>query len=326
MNGRAAQLVGDGSFALVPLRLPAPGHGMVLVRTLVASVCGSDLHVVDHGWGDPTRPARPGFPGHESVVEIINDPSGRLTSGNRALAVPPAANSAAFATHQLVSHDSLIPLRPDDITKRTVFAQQLGTVIHAMNVFRPGRLDGETVGIVGAGSAGALFVHEARRRGAATIVVSDPHVERRKLAEALGATRVVDRGGFGEAVHGLTRGTGAPLVIEASGTDEGRNEAIDALAPDGTLGVFGLPERIGGSPIDIGTLFRRRGRLVTTHGAQNEPGIVSFHDALAQLREGVFDPGVFVTACLPLGQVDTAFEVARQRGGVHKVLLDLDET
>jgi L-iditol 2-dehydrogenase len=326
MNARAAQLVEDGRFDLVPLVLPPTGHGMVLVRTLIASVCGSDLHVVDHDWGDPTRPARPGFPGHESVVEILDDPAGRLASGDRALAVPPAGNSAAFATHQLVAHASLIPLRPDDVAERTVFAQQLGTVIHAMNVFRHDPLDGQTVGIVGAGSAGAMFVNEARRRGAAAVLVSDPHESRRALARALGAVAVVDRGELSEAVHDATHGTGAALMIEAGGTDDGRNEAISALAPDGTLGVFGLPERIGPSPIDVGTLFTRRGRLVTTHSAQSEPGIASFREALTQVRDGSFDPDVFETRSLPLEDIDVAFELARRRGGVHKALLDLDES
>lgn len=325
MNGLAAQLTRDGSFVLVPLKLPIPSHDLVLARTLIASVCGSDLHVIDHGWGDPKRPARPGSPGHESVIEIVNDPSGQFASGDRALAVPPAADSAAFATHQLVARASLLQLQPDDVTERTVFAQQLGTVIHAMNTFRPDRLDGETVGIVGTGSAGAMFVHEARRRGAGTIVVSDPHASRRALASALGADVVVDRGDFDEAVHDSTLGTGASLIIEASGTDEGRNEAIGALAPDGTIGIFGLPERIGGSPIDIGTLFKRRGRLVTSHSAQNEAGIAPFHDALSQLRDGSFDPSVFVTMRLPLEQVGAAFNLARERGSVHKVLLDMDK-
>ena len=49
--------------------MPSLADGEILVRTAYASVCGSDLHVV-YG-GAPPRPGEPGFPGHESVGEVV---------------------------------------------------------------------------------------------------------------------------------------------------------------------------------------------------------------------------------------------------------------
>lgn len=326
MGVHAALLREDGAFDVVPLPALKVDDGKVLVRTVIAAICGSDLHVVDRGWGNRTRPARPGSPGHESVVTVCNDPSGHLRSGDLALAVPPAVESAAFATHQLVAAQSLIPLEPDEVAERMIFAQQLGTVLHGFDVFRSDSLTGETVAVVGAGSVGVMFAHEARQRGATHVVVSDPHPSRRMLAEAVGATLVTGSGELSEAVRDLTDGAGATLVIEASGTDQGRNEAIDALAPGGTLGMFGLPERIGPSPIDVGTLFLRKGRIASTHDAQRRPGLPTFREALTRLRDGVLDVGLFRTEVFALEGINRAFECAREQGDVHKVLIRFDES
>lgn len=297
-----------------------PTADLVHVRTVLAAICGSDLHVADLGLGAHGVPGPPGAPGHESVVEIVDDPSGVLRPGDRALAVPSAAASAAFATHQLVPARSLLPLGPQDVPARVILAQQLGTVVHALDTFWDGDVPA-TVAIVGAGTAGALMVHEARRRGATTIIVSDPHPSRREAAVAFGASRSVGAGSLHHAVLGATDGAGAGLVIDASGRDDGRDDALRALAQDGVLGMFGLPERAGPGPFDLHELFLRRARLVTANGAQRQPGLAAFHDALGQLRRGELDTSVLTMRTLPLYEVDRGFQLARRRDEVHKVLL-----
>lgn len=321
MKPYAAQLFSAGTFRWSSAS-PLPSEtDRLLVRTLVAAVCGSDLHVVDQGWGVRDLPADPGYPGHESIVEVLDDPSGTLPHGMRALAVPPAHDSRAFATHQLVDRAALLPLEPDDAPTRMIFAQQLGTVIQGLNVFWESSLRGLTVAVVGAGTAGTMFVHEAVRRGAAQVIVSDPDPHRRSVATAFGASSAVPAGELATTVSHETDEVGAPLVVEASGTDGGRNEAIASLRQDGVLGMFGLPQRLGPSPIDIGALFARRARLVTTHGTQSEPGLTAFREALTQIRGQQFDPSLYTIATYPLSAVNAAFTAARQRDRVHKALL-----
>lgn len=56
-----------GKFEVRQIALSEPGAGEVLLRVLVAGVCGTDLHL-HHGEFGPTYPL---IPGHEIVGEVV---------------------------------------------------------------------------------------------------------------------------------------------------------------------------------------------------------------------------------------------------------------
>ena len=56
-----------GSFEVREVAVPEPGPGEVLIRVLVAGVCGTDLHLHDGEFG-PTYPLTPG---HEFVGQVV---------------------------------------------------------------------------------------------------------------------------------------------------------------------------------------------------------------------------------------------------------------
>ena len=53
---------------------PEPLPTDALVKTEMASLCGSDLHMVGKGWQMPDYPAPPGHPGHEGVGIVLEPP------------------------------------------------------------------------------------------------------------------------------------------------------------------------------------------------------------------------------------------------------------
>ena len=55
---------------------PEPFETDAIVKTEMASLCGSDLHMVGKGWQMPEYPAPPGHPGHEGVG-IVEEPPQR---------------------------------------------------------------------------------------------------------------------------------------------------------------------------------------------------------------------------------------------------------
>lgn len=336
---RAAVLVsrerGIGHLVCQDAPVPTPGTGAALVRTLVASICGSDFHIVDLAYYARGRsdvlPGPPGFPGHESVVEVIDAPGSDLRPGQLALAVPPAHLSCAFAEYQSVPSGSLVPLPAEAAWRTCVLAQQLGTVSYAFDTFWTRPLEGVAVTIVGAGSAGVMFALEARRRGARTVIVTDPSAARLEVAARAGADHTITASGtceqtrreLAEVVADATDGYGTPLVIDASGHDDGRRCAVAALGRDGTVGMFGLPMREGSSPFDLAALFERRGRLITAHSAQLEPGLRSFRTALDRIAVGELDPLDLPIDRFPLERIDRAFATARERDTIIKVLIDI---
>ena len=96
---------------------------------------------------------------------------------------------------------------------------------------------GASVAVVGSGALGLWMIQGARVAGAATIIAVEPRAERRELAQAVGATHVVDPGD-GDAVAAvkeLTEGRGADCVLEAAGPPEAMAQALAMTRPAGTM-------------------------------------------------------------------------------------------
>lgn len=323
---RAARLEANGRLVCDRVATPAlgddPDH--VLVRTELAAVCGSDLHTVHHGLSAHVPPAPPGYPGHESVGEIVGSTAAGFRVGQRVLTVPPPTDARCFADYQRLPADQVLSVPDGLATADAVLAQQLGTVLFALKRFWPAG-GARSVTIVGAGSAGLLLLQEVRRRGAALVVLSDPEPARRARAADLGADVVVDpyEQTVAHATLEATDGLGAELVLEAAGHDASRADAIGAVALCGTIGCFGLPERPGAASLPFETLFRRRATMHFEHGAQNEPDRASFRAALEQIQAGTTDVSGILTDVVPLDRIDEAFAIATdRRDGAIKVGVD----
>ena len=63
----AMQTLKQGDVRLTEVPIPSPTDGQALVKMELASICGSDLHIVDYGWLVEEYPLRPGYPGHEEI-------------------------------------------------------------------------------------------------------------------------------------------------------------------------------------------------------------------------------------------------------------------
>ena len=69
-----------------------------IVKTEMASLCGSDLHMVGKGWQMPEYPAVPGHPGHEGVG-IVEEPPQRYPEGEGIDILEPGDLGSDGSTH-----------------------------------------------------------------------------------------------------------------------------------------------------------------------------------------------------------------------------------
>ena len=320
---RAGRLVGPGRVEVDQFPVPPLGPGEVALRTLQASICGSDVHTV-FGRDHEEFPHPPGFPGHESVGEVLESRSDRFAPGDLVLAAPLPSGSRAYADRQAVSEESLVPLPAGADLEAALMAQQLGTVIFALKRFWPGP-PAETAVVIGAGSAGLHFTQLLRRAGFGRIVVSDRHAHRLEAARALGAdvTVLAPEESVVDAVLDLTAGGGADLVVEAAGRDATRVQALRAVADAGRVGYFGLPERGGDMTFPYGDVFRRRPSIEIANGAQLEPGLASFQEAVDRIASGEVDVSALVTHRFGIERLPEAMALARDGAGL-KVAIDFD--
>ncbi len=299
-----------------------PQPGKVLVRTIKASICGSDLHVVYMGWSVGSFPMADGQPGHEGVGEVVDGGGTGFQPGEMVLTVPQIARAHTFSEYQLIDPASLLRLPEGPPLSHLLMAQQLGTVIFASRKLPS--LVGKTVVVLGQGSAGLFHDFVLRRLGADRIIVVEPVAERRAAAIAMGVDEAIDVTGVAatDAVMDLTGGDGADVVIEAVGSVETLNQSLRMARLLGQVVVFGLPPTAELVPFDWDAWFQGRLTLHAVRGAQEEPGLPDFKFALDYIANEEIDVAPFVTHDYPISRIQEAFDIADTRDdGALKVSL-----
>jgi threonine 3-dehydrogenase len=112
-------------------------------------------------------------------------------------------------------------------------------------------LRGKTVGIFGCGTIGLFAAMIAKTLGAAHVIGIEPEEERRTLAQAAGADRVLPvhrrdthdpspDPGLVQQLHDETGGVGLDVALEMSGFNSSLNNAIASTRRGGEVVLFGL--------------------------------------------------------------------------------------
>ena len=309
---KAARWVGLGRVECAEVPVPAVADGEILVRTAYTSICGSDLHSVFGGAPPERSPA--GFPGHESVGEVVESRCPGFGPGDRVLAVPHYDDARGMAEFQALPGSACVRLPATGELSHLLMAQQLGTVAFALR-YHPLDIVGRDVAIIGQGSAGAFFTFLLKRAGAARALVSDLSPARLAYSRQLGADLAVDAGttDFAAAVREATGGQGAGLVVEAVGSRATFPLSVQVAAPGATILWFGLPEGAEDYPFSFTTFFRRKLTAYSTYDAQGEPGLESFRYAVRMIIDGAIDVAPLLSHMLPIEKVGEAYRMAHDR-------------
>jgi L-iditol 2-dehydrogenase len=323
---RAAVAVEKGVVRCDEVEIPRPAMGEVLVRTRVASICGSDLHMVNTGWAMHAFPTMAGHPGHEAVGEVVESLSDKFAAGDVVLTTPHIWNSRCFADYQVVDDAHVLKLEPDVDLDTVTLAQQLGTVVYAAKRL-PASLEGQTCLVVGQGSAGLFWDFTLKKLGAEKIISIEPLAWRRELGLAYGVDETIDVTGDAavEAVRDLTGGVGADLVIEAVGSTPTLSQAFHLVRNEGRVVLFGLPESEEPVPFDYSQMFKSRADVFTVLGSQDEPGLTSYSEAARQISSGEINVQPIISHQVNIGEIDRAFAIANERvDGAVKIGITFD--
>jgi aryl-alcohol dehydrogenase len=149
---------------------------------------------------------------------------------------------SSFASHALAYESNLVVVGERvDLSLAAPLGCGVQTGAGAvLNVLRPSGADA-SLAVFGAGGVGLSAVMAARAVGVGTIIAVDPVAARRRVAEELGATATLDPGG--DDVVGAVRlltGGGATHGLDTTARGAVINQAIEALAPLGTLALVGV--------------------------------------------------------------------------------------
>jgi len=225
------------------------GAGQVRARALASGVSQGTELLLFKGEGptpfDPSLdpPGAPMYPrryGYAWIGEVVESKCPTHPVGARVFALLPHGD-------EHVLNGAQARLLPNDIpAERAVLAPSLETAVNV--VWDAGIALGDDVLVIGGGSVGLLVGWLAKRSGAAHVRLLEPATPRRAAALALG---------IDEAVPPETPGTGADVVIEASGDPSCLERAITEAREEGTIVVASFyGERA--APVPLGSAFHRR--------------------------------------------------------------------
>jgi len=249
-----------------PLALAA--EEQVLLKVEAASICGSDLHILEGG--HPSAP--PVVLGHEYVGRAV-EVGGAVThvrEGDRVVVDPNIkCGVCAFcrggrpnlcrdfttlgifldgglAEYNLAPGKQLCVVSESVPLERAMFYEPLSCVVHAMNRVRPAV--GERALIFGGGPIGCLFALVCRLAGVDQIVVVEPSAYRRSCAQTAGATAVLEPGQEQDyaAAH---VSDGFELVIDAAGPLSVVPAAMAVAASGARILLFG--QQTQGARVEI---------------------------------------------------------------------------
>ena len=270
---KALRFYGPGDLRLEDVPRPEPGPGDVLVQVEVALTDGTDLKTFRRG--------------HPLLLDALPSPFGHefcgidVASGKRVVAANSAAGeergrplrllNGAYAEYLLVPEEiarvNLLPVPPGLEPEVAALVEPLACCLRGVD--RAGIAGGERVAILGAGPIGLMLAACVADAGGRAEIVGG-RSERRALAPLFGAAA-------GE-------GEGADVVIEAAGTGEAWERALELARPGGTVVYFGGRESGAELRVDA---YRLHYEELTLRGAfHHTPRHV--RAALAFLASGAF--------------------------------------
>lgn len=253
----------------------------VLIRVMAAGICGTDIHIYDGAKG-----ASECFPpvvlGHEfsGVVEAIGESVERIKVGDHVTVDPSimcgkcyacqigkphfcesysatgVTYDGGFAQLCKVKEEQVYILKPEVPFEEGAMCEPLGCCLHGIE--RSGICTGDTVLVIGGGTIGQIMLQLAKLAGAATVIVSEPVEEKRKMAEELGADYTLNP--MEQTPFDLLRKTGLReinVTIECVGRRETMLDAFKYIGNQGHVLLFGLTEPDCEIPVKPYEIFQK---------------------------------------------------------------------
>jgi 2-desacetyl-2-hydroxyethyl bacteriochlorophyllide A dehydrogenase len=332
---------GVGNMAVGEAPVPVPEPGEALVRVVRSGMCGTELLVHDDVYRGRKRPMPfPLIVGHEAsgvLVELGPGTAGPAPGARVALEGVSGCGgcfhclrgsynlcqdwhhigltrAGALAEFVTVPVSSVLPI-PDDVSfESAAMLEPFSNVLHTLERLKPA--PGQPAAIIGPGPLGLLNLQVLRAAGTSPLLVlgqpgDEPRLE---LARTLGAdvAVVADRKAAQALAAKLTDGIGTAIVVEAGGTSDAVQTALDVVASNGTLVTLGLARS---TEIDALAVVRKNLTWLGVVAAVRR----HYAEAIQLIRSGRVQIERLITHRLPLADAGSAV-AAMRRGEAVKIM------
>jgi S-(hydroxymethyl)glutathione dehydrogenase/alcohol dehydrogenase len=357
---RAAVLNGyNEPLVIEELREPALGPRDVRVQIDASGVCHSDLTVQRGGVPMPV-PIILGHEGAGTVLEVGPEVS-RVRKGDRVIAsFIPACGNCFFCLHEqsnlceqsiegmaaprgtrddgssvfgmtglgtfadvMMTHEASLVKVETDVPNEQLALIGCGVTTGVGAALLTAKVQpGTTVAVIGCGGVGQSVIQGARIAGASRIFAVDPVELKRKTAEQLGATDLIDpaQGDPIQQVKDATGGRGTDYAFEVIGLPATILQAYNTARRGGTVVIVGMPrveDTVTFSAIQL--FFEEKKMLGCMYGSAQVRR--DFPKLVDLVETGRLDIGSMVSRRIKLDEVNDAFRAMEAGEVIRSVIV-----
>ncbi len=317
---QSVYLAAPGDVALRALPYPQKQAHEALIKVETVGICGSDIGAFR---GLNPLVTYPRILGHEVVGTVLESGSNStIVAGDRVIVDPYlycgqcypcqigrtncCENLKVIGVHidggmrEVFTHPAnMLHKLPDNLPfTLAVLAEPLTIALHALH--RTKLKAGEHVAIIGAGAIGLMAALAALSYNAIPILI-DIVDERLKHAQLHGVVHAINPTleDTKTAIHRITQGRMAEVVMEASGANVSVRNTLDFVSFAGRIALTGWPKQETPLPTNLITL-----KEIDICGSRTSAG--EFQEALQLLAQGTINPAAILSKVIAFNELPEA--------------------
>ena len=337
---KAAVVEKPGKLVIKQVPVPEINDDEVLIKVKYTGICGTDYSIYT---GKYSADRLPLIPGHEfsGTIKKVGKNAQNLREGDRVTAdINMSCGHCFYCSRgqklmcpeftQLGIHINgtfadyvkapwkQVHVLPDSIDfLKGAFIEPTSCVIHSAKAMQIEM--SSSVAIVGS-KLGMLHAAVEKNRGAAPIIVLGIVEKQLLMAKEMGADYTINVNEVKdpvEEVNNLTGGRGADYVIEAVGTPQTYDQALQMVRPGGTLAAFGIAgvdDRISVSPFEL--VIKEKKIVSSCAGVGKD-----WNDAISLIQYDRVNPELLFSMIVPLEELEAALHELQKDQNLTKVFV-----
>jgi 2-desacetyl-2-hydroxyethyl bacteriochlorophyllide A dehydrogenase len=280
---QAIQITQDHRISVIETTVPTVSEDEVLVKPTCCGICGTDLHILRHGFVGTNYPVIPGheFAGHVEAVGrnvrnlkagdfVAVDPNVvcgtcrwcQMGRPNLCIHLMPIGVGRAGAAAEYVAVPGRNAFKVSETIGADVAAliEPLACALHAVESSQG--IDGRQVLVLGGGTMGLLIAIAAKYAGAGKVTLADPAAAKLLIAQNVGVDAAVQPSELG--------GERFDVVFEAAGVPAALKQGLQLVDKTGAYVQVGVHDEHAEASFVPFKLYEQELRLIGSNSCAGQ--------------------------------------------------------